>query len=165
MNEYNTKLIEDKNSNEKIKDDYNILNDKYNKLIEENNELKKQIENNKSKFIEKKEEKINPTSYSIKPKKIIINETNKDEVNNKEKQNDGNRNNNVLFKSMKVSSIAQQLESVLNRPKTMVNDTEKKDETPIKHNTVDLSNTDTGNTISYGGGSRRKRAKKNFQDN
>ena len=57
MNEYNTKLIEDKNSNEKIKDDYNILNDKSNKLIEENNGLKKQIENNKSKPIEKKEEK------------------------------------------------------------------------------------------------------------
>ena len=66
---------------------------------------------------------------------------------------------------MKVNSIAQKLESELNRPKTMVNDTEKKDEKPIEHNTVDLANTDTGNTISYGGGSRRKRVKKNFQEN
>ena len=113
----------------------------------------------------KKKKKKNPTSYSIKPKKIIINETNKDEINNKEKQNDGNRNNNVIFKSMKVNSIAQKLESELNRPKTMVNDTDKKDEKPIEHNTVDLANTDTGNTISYGGGSRRKKAKKNFQEN
>ena len=67
---------------------------------------------------------------------------------------------------MKVSGMAKKLEEVLNRPKTLDNDKEKKEETPIVHATVNLTEGNTGNyTISYGGGSRRKRAQKKFQDN
>ena len=61
--------------------------------------------------------------------------------------------------------MAKQLEAVLNRPNTMMNDTEKKEETPIEHTTVDMSNeTPETEKISYGGGSRRKKAHKKFQE-
>ena len=61
--------------------------------------------------------------------------------------------------------MAKQLEAVLNRPKTMV-ELEKKEETPIAHETVDLAADNSGtNKISYGGGSRRKKAQKKFIDN
>ena len=96
-------------------------------------------------------------------KKVIkfeIKNQNEDDV-----KKEDNRNSNVLYKSMKVSGMAKKLEEVLNRPKTFVNDTEKKEETPIVHETVNLKEGNTGNyTISYGGGSRRKRAQKKFQD-
>jgi hypothetical protein len=66
---------------------------------------------------------------------------------------------------MKVSGMAKKLEEVLNRPKTFADNTEKKEETPIVHATVNLTEGNSGNyTISYGGGSRRKRAHKKFQD-
>ena len=161
--------------NEKLKNDYNNLNNDYNKLKEENNDLKKQIENiklenNKVKDKNKKRDvKQEDTKKEVPPsnktKKVQIYESNKLEPEKSEKKDD-NRNTNTLFKSMKVSSMAKQLESILNRPKSMV-EPGKKDEAPITHETVDLAadNSET-NKISYGGGSRRrKKAQKKFLDN
>ena len=63
--------------------------------------------------------------------------------------------------------MAKQLEAILNRPPTMDKSTEKKEEEPIAHSTVDLTGDNTENSnipVSYGRGSRRKRAQKKFID-
>ena len=69
---------------------------------------------------------------------------------------------------MKVSNMAKQLEAILSRPPTMDKSTEKKEEEePIAHSTVDLTGDNTENNnipVSYGRGSRRKRAQKKFID-
>ena len=55
---------------------------------------------------------------------------------------------------MKVSDMAKKLEEVLNKPKTL----KKKEETPIIHAVVNLTERNIGNyTISFGGGSRRNK--------
>ena len=67
---------------------------------------------------------------------------------------------------MKVSSIAKQLESVLNRPPTMDKSSEKKDETPIIHSKVELTDDNSGNNIVlYGRAIKKKKAPIKFDDN
>ena len=121
----------------------------------------KKVETNKP--VENKGNKEVPASSS-QAKKVQIFETKKDDSKKKEDKKDEGRKGEV-FKSMKVSGIAKQLEAILNRPKTMGGESQK-EATPIAHTKVDLAeeNPETP-AISYGGGSRRKRAKKAFVDN
>ena len=100
---------------------------------------------------------------SSQAKKVQIFETKNDDSKKKEDKKDEGRKGDV-FKSMKVSGLAKQLEAVLNRPKTMVGEPQK-EATPIVHTKVDMAEQSQETpAMSYGGGSRRKRAKKNFVD-
>ena len=79
---------------------------------------------------------------------------------------DNDRNSNKLYKSMKVSNMAKQLESVLNRSKTLATENNKKDETPITHAPLDLSADAEGdNRMSYARSGRKKKSQKQFVDN
>ena len=90
---------------------------------------------------------------------VQIFENNNDNDKKKDKKDEDGRTGPVS-KSMKVSNIAQQLEAVLKRPKTMGGPPEKdKDETPIIHTKVDLTE-ENKEIPNQGGGSRRKKAKK-----
>ena len=92
----------------------------------------------------------------------------KGEKSEKEDNKEDDRNKNVIYKSMKVSNMAKQLEAILNRPPSMGMTSDKKEETPIVHSTVDLAEDNSennNNTLSYGRASRRKKAQKKFEDN
>jgi hypothetical protein len=164
--------------NQNIKDLENKYKDENNKLKLEINELQKKLNESKPtivtsaikkdepqqqpKQVDNKGNKEDPNSF--KEKKVQIFETKQEDSKKKEDKKEEGRTGEV-FKSMKVSGIAKQLEAILNKPKPMGGEPQK-EETPIVHTKVDLAeeNKETP-AVSYGGGSRRKRAKKNFVDN
>ena len=130
-------IISNESSNNKNKDNNNLL--------KQNSDLIKQIE----KLKKDAQIKVAPPIY--------VNKT----VSYEKK--DDNRNNNRLYKSMKVSNMAKQLESVLNRSKTLDTENNKKDETPITHAPLDLSADDEGNNrMSYARSGRKKKSQKQY---
>ena len=175
-NKYNQLISENNNLKQNNEKELNLIKDENNKLKLEINELQKNLndskptnvtsvtkneEPQKPKQVDNKSYKEDPNSF--KDKKVQIFEPKQEDNKKKEDKKEEGRTGEV-FKSMKVSGIAKQLEAILNKPKPMGGEPQK-EETPIVHTKVDMAeeNKETP-AASYGGGSRRKRAKKNFVD-
>ena len=136
-----------KTLNDMITSDNNVKNDNNDDLLKQNSDLIKQIE----KLKKDAEIKEVPAFHATKTLQL----DNKDE----------NRNKNKLYKSLKVSNMAKQLESVLNRSRTVAEDNRKKDEAPIIHDVLDFTSNDDGNNkMSFARSGRKKKSQKQFVD-
>ena len=134
-------------SDNNVDDKNKIKNDNNDDLLKQNSDLIKQIE----KLKKDAEIKEVPAFHATKTLQL----DNKDE----------NRNKNKLYKSLKVSNMAKQLESVLNRSRTVAEDNRKKDEEPITHGVLDFTSNDDGNNkMSFARSGRKKKSQKKFVD-